>query len=460
MSLPVFGRKAADALRQRWVVFGVAVVIHMLLVFALGQYRRPVWMESGAIASFMYEGHGFSIYPKSVQPFLTPAAKQAAVARAKDGHSIPFSELHPTSRHSPGYPFVLYLSWKLMGKNVFAYLVISLLQAVMISSLVFPMHWLTSRWFGPKAAAWAMWITCLMPLHAYYATRLLPVAVFIALQPWLLMQWLSLRDRLSLGRATAAGCTTGLAALFQPVNLAVFGLVGLGLLVELVRKGRPRQALLLLAAPCVLLLVLTPWTIRNWRVHGQFVPIRQVSDPFWVGNNPHATGATVVAGGTQDIYVAYPPACITRAGELTECEYHAAMRSEALAYIRAEPVAFVQRAVKKIFWLWTIVPKQYVDRQGLAAAEKYRLLHMGYWFGFVALAIAARLLGGRFKPEYILMLAVYVGVCSLMYGMLHSGQARDRGEIEFIFIPAVAQGVACVWSRISRPTGAASCRNS
>lgn len=388
------------------------------------------------------------MFSKAEQRFYSPAAKEKAARQVQGGGPIPFSEVHPTSLHAPGYPYFLYAVWKILGKNPTAFLAISLCQALLISSLVFPIRWLTLRWFGSKAATWAMWITCLMPLYAYYATRLLPVAVFISLHPWLLVGWLKLKDNLTLTRSLGMGFCTGVAGLFQPLVLAFFGLIGLSLLVELIKK-RSLDAVKLLASAVMVVLVLAPWTVRNFRVQGQFVPIRTGAGPFWIGNNPHSTGAAVIKGGAEDIYLVYPPKCIKLGTELTEAQYHNAMRQEAIDYIRSDPMGFVERTAKKIVWFWTWVPSKYlVNRPGEMAGVQYRILSIGCWLAFVALSVLARLLHGRFPPEYVMVLVIYVVVCSIMYGLIHVGQARFRGEIEYIFIPAAACGFAVAWNYI------------
>ncbi|MDD5677964.1 MAG: glycosyltransferase family 39 protein [Kiritimatiellae bacterium] len=434
-------------------VFGIALLVHVGCVLAMQHYRHPVWMESGAIASFMYEGKGFSILPKSEQRLYSEEAKSRAIERVQKGGTIPFSELHPTSLHSPGYPYVLYAVWKVLGRNPTAFLVISLLQALLISSLVFPLRWLTARWFGDRAAAWAMWIAALMPLYAYYATRLLPVAVFISLHPWLWMAWLRLRDKNTITRAAGVGAVTGLASLFQPLLLAIFGLLGAGWLVGALRRKDLRQAGLLIGCAMLAVAVLAPWTVRNFRIHGELVLVRCGSGPFWIGNNPHATGAAVIAGGAEDIYLAYPPACITQGTELTEIQYHRALRKEALDYIFREPGAFMNRTLRKISWFWTWVPDKYlVNRPGETAGVQFRWLSIGSWLALLVLATLARW-RRRWPAEYLIMLGLYVVVYSVTYGLLHVGQARFRGEIEFILIPAAAAGISLIWSWMAHESG-------
>lgn len=432
------------------IVFLAALLIHSATVVFLNDWQYPKWVEDGAIASSMYDGKGFSIWPKAEQRFYTMEAKSRAAEKVARGGRIPFSELHPTSLHAPGYPFFLFILWKLFGRGPTGYLAISIIQALLASSMVFPLYWLTRRWFGEKSAALAMWITCLLPIYAWYATRFFSVAVFIPLHPWLLLAWVRLKEQSSPGRGLLAGCCTGLAALFQPMVLAIFGLLGLAGLARALMAGQTRAILGYGLAAMVVMLVLAPWTIRNYRVNGEFMVIRSGAGPFWVGNNPHANGTAVIEGGRQDVYVAFPPQCVSLGTELDETAYHRALRQEALDYIGHAPGAFIGRTLKKVAWFWTWVPEKFVNRAFEKPGLKFRMLQIGYWVILVALAVGAWMYRRPFPADYRLILCIYVLVGSVTYGLLHVGQARFRGEIEYIFIPAAACGLAVAFNCIKR----------
>lgn len=406
-------------LKKPGVAFIVALIVHVSVVFLVGHYKHPVLWENGNIAGSLANGKGFSIL------FSRPD--------------------EPTSWQAPGYPYLLCGAWKCLGAHPTTYLLISLLQAVLVSSMVFPVSWLTKRWFGPSASVVALWIVCFMPLYGWYPTRLHQPALVIFFHPWLLAGWLRLYDKSTAGRAVTIGAGTGVAGLFQPVMLAVFGIVAIVLgLKTLIRRKVAGILVVVLAGICTLV-VLTPWTIRNYRVHHRLVPIKNsFGKELWMGNNPNATGSAFALKGQKDIFQAFPPKCMSLWGKVSEIEFMDAMLREALDYIREAPGAFVMRTAKKIVWFWTAVPPSYLRSFGDAEAVRFWWLHTGYWIGFLALMVLAWWKGGSFVSEYNTVLGVYIFVYSITYGLTIVGNARFRGEIEYIFIPAVAAGVICL----------------
>ena len=428
------------------VAFVVALLLHVGVVVLRGHYRRPSGLESMGIAGHLYEGKGFSAWAKSEEAHFPAEAREKARERVRQGGPPPYSEMHPTSQISPGYPYFLYFTWKLFGRNAWSFLLIGLLQVLMVSSVVLPVRWVTDRWFGSRAGVWAMWIACFMPLYAHYAAQYSPMAFYITFHPWLVFAWFRLKDRPGVVRAAVVGAATGLAALFQPLLLGVFGALGVAFLIDFTRHGRWRETAALLVVPCALVVVLAPWSVRNYAVHGRIMLIRQSAMPLWVGNNPLAAGVETVAGG-KVLYNDYPPKCVLLGTEVSEREYYAALRKEAWDYVRAEPMAFIRRTSKKILWYWTFVPLKHGHGDGPSSNPVYRALHATYWLAFLVVAVTARCSGGRFSPDYALIMILYFMVCSGAYGLTHIGNARMRAEIEFILIPAVAHGIVLAGNR-------------
>lgn len=435
-------RPIAEKLKKffcnEFAVFSIALILHVSIVFALGHYRTPALWENGVIAKSLLDGKGFAM--ASYKP--PTGNKDAMIEKMGNGTLPPLMKPQPTSNQAPGYPFVLFITWKLLGRNTTAYLMLSLIQAILISSAVFPVGWLTRRWFGERAGILAMWIVCLMPSYAWFATRVFQPSIVITFHPWLLVGWLGLAEARSLLRPVGVGLATGLAGLFSPVLLGVFGLVGAMLLFKSLMQRRVANARMLLLAAALVLLVLTPWTVRSYKVHGQLVLIKNCfGKELWIGNNPLSTGTSVLKGGKKSLIQTIPFKFLN----LTEMQLMKALQREAIHYVRSEPTAFVMRTFKKIVWFWTAVPRGYLISTGGAARLKFYWFQICYWFVFLLLAGFAWILHGRFPAEYTLVLIVYFVVYSMVYGLTHVGHARFRGEIEYIVIPGVAQGIILAW---------------
>lgn len=417
-------------MKQRLLVFifVAAFLARVCLILLVGHYRQPTLWENGMIARHMAEGMGFAA------DFARPGGL--------------------TSWQAPAYPYLLLASWGVFGDTPVAYLVISLLQALAVSSVVFAIYRLAIRWYAdPALALWAALISVAMPLYSWYPTRLHHTALVMAVHPWLLCAWFWLSERPSLRKALVTGGLTGLAGLAQPVLLPLYGVLAFSVAL---RSGIRRDWVVfrqvMMAGICVGL-VLLPWTVRNYRVHHRLLLVKNsFGKELWMGNNPHATGTGYVEGGGREITAAYPPACDAIRTRISEMEMMDAMRDEAVAFIRQEPGRFVTRTLKKVAWFWTVTPSRLVRSQLGGEALRFRLLQTGYWMVFLVLMILGlrRTLRNR---EYLVVLAGFVAYYSLVYGLTHVGQARFRGEMEFIFIPAVAAGLHAAYNTTRRWAG-------
>ncbi|MCZ7568467.1 MAG: glycosyltransferase family 39 protein [Ardenticatenaceae bacterium] len=106
----------------------------------------------------------------------------------------------------------------------------------------------------------------------------------------LTVNMIRLQRQPSLVRALVLGGTIGLAALAKPFLVALLLPAGVALYLE----GFPwrRVAGLSLLAGAATVLVLLPWTVRNYRIHGElFLVSTNGGITFWNGNNSFSTGS-------------------------------------------------------------------------------------------------------------------------------------------------------------------------
>ena len=396
-------------------LFWVSLVFHVMIILALRNYVHPSIWENGLIATHLYSGLGFV-----------------------SGFSFPDE---PTAWQAPGYPYLLDWSWHFFGfHSITGYLVISLLQALAVTSAVFPMVWLTRRWFDEKTAMIAGIVTVFMPLLAWYASRIHHTAFVMAIHPWLVWAWVAASGGRSWWIAILAGVLTGLAALFQPVLLPAFGGVSAFLLLKSVLARDWNASTHIIVGGGLTLLVLVPWTIRNYEVFHQFVVVKDsFGKEFWAGNNPHATGTAYTEGGV-DVFIRYPAQAAQLMGSMPEIYVMNALEKEATNYIMQKPSAFVKRTLKKFVWYWTITPANLERPTSGGEAIKFRGLQATYWFLYVVLMVIAAF-RRPWPKEYIMIMVILSVVYSSVYSLTFVGQARFRGEIEYIFLPAVACGI-------------------
>jgi len=429
------GHAEARVRRLTLVLFILSFLLHLGVVLALRHYQHPILWENGGIASSLYEGHGFRL------AYFGPTAE-------------------PTSVQAPGYPVLLWGFWEAFGQTPRAYLILSAIQCLALASMVWPVGMLSRRWF-PDVPVWiAQAIVAVYPLYLWYGTRIHHTGLVMAMHPWLLWAWLAWCRRGPF-QGIATGLFSGLAGLFQPVLLGVYAICGAALLAGAAASRRWKPAISLLAAALAVVACLTPWTIRNYKVHGRLILVKSgMAKEFWMGNNPHATGTAFATGGAEEITNVYPPKAYALRGKLSEIQMTDALDAEAWAYIKANPGRTVEMTLKKILWFWTVPPRDLVRSSQEGEALTYRGIQIAYWAIIVILAVIGIAASPHPVKEYLAVMALYVGVYSAVYGMTHVGQARFRGEIEFIFLFGAAAGIyfslKFIGGKIAEPRGARS----
>jgi hypothetical protein len=258
---------------------------------------------------------------------------------------------------APGYPIILGTLFALVGDpdrtvlyarylvSVLVALQFALLPAVAVRCGLRREHGLIAAlialvpvvsWFETGATWETPWVSaCLMLLLALT----LPVVRSGAL---------------TVRRAVALGLLWGIGFHFQPVLLPVFlGLLGLTA-VRWRRRGAAFVARFASTAVIVSLLVVTPYTLRNWQQLGGIVFIR---DNFGlelaVSNNDVAR--PLLRDNMATGFKSHPTvnrAEATRVLQLGEIEYNRERAAEARNWILAHPRAFAVLTAKRAFYLW------------------------------------------------------------------------------------------------------------
>ena len=246
--------------RIDWFLVVLAILVRGATVVVLQSHHVPrSTYEHGEIAANLLAGRGFSV------DYL-----------GADG---------PTSQQAPLYPFAVAGAYWLGGVGTpRSLLILELGQALLGGVLVAGVLSLArsmapgTRWVAPLAGL----IVALDPSLVYAATHVQVVSLATSL----LVVCLAMGERT--GRtdrkrdAVVSGIVLGLLALADPI----LALVAPAVAWSIVRSGSWRRSIQLVglvgitAATCV-----APWVVRNYRVHGEFVPIKSsFGYAFWQGN--------------------------------------------------------------------------------------------------------------------------------------------------------------------------------
>jgi 4-amino-4-deoxy-L-arabinose transferase-like glycosyltransferase len=195
---------------------------------------------------------------------------------AMTGEFMPLSSFRP-----PLFPLVLGIFYRLGGTlNLFLWFY------VLLSAATAPMvAYGAARLFGHRVGVFAG-LLCACDPH------LIRQSVHLMTEPLFTLLYLAGGLCLFLGNVSlrpVAGVLWALATLCRP------NLVGLCLIVALVglwrERRQPKHLAMNLLSIFMFLVVLSPWVVRNYRVHGKFVPfVNNMGVNLWVGNGEGATG--------------------------------------------------------------------------------------------------------------------------------------------------------------------------
>ena len=258
--------------RSIWILAGLALLIRIAAVLALANFGSSSALEHASIARGLLLGNGF------------------AFNETADYTGTGVYE--PTSVQSPPYPLLLATLYWLFGvDSPAAHLTAQLINALAAAATI-PLLYVAVRQCGGtrhvallSGALLAIWPTQIVAVASVQAITLITLASVA-----IVVLWYRSIDTGSLGPWIAFGVVGCLAALTEPVLLPPMALAGLIVLVkrQLSWPVRLRNAAVLLGCAVV---IIGPWTYRNWRVHGALVPVKST---FWVnvwkGNNPNSGG--------------------------------------------------------------------------------------------------------------------------------------------------------------------------
>jgi 4-amino-4-deoxy-L-arabinose transferase-like glycosyltransferase len=323
---------------RRWVfgcvLLGLALRVAFGLLYWVNQPLTHDEREYLALARSVARGEGFQYPPDEPSP----------------GTAQQFGR-------APGYPAFLAAIISPAPVN-HAPRRIKIAQALLGAAGIWLIAAIAGRAAGPRAAVTAAAIAAVYPPLVWMPSYVLSETLFsaLALAAARALQEVGAR-RLEVGKtetsvlrpptAVVIGAVlTGLAILTRPAMLFFLPFAALWM-------GRRRTltdplVFLVLAAVCV-----APWTIRNHRVYGRWIAVASEGGvTFWTGNHPLAVGDGDLAANPaiKRAELAFRAARPGVTAEELEPLYY----RDALAWIRSEPVAWLQLLARKAFY--TVVP--------------------------------------------------------------------------------------------------------
>jgi len=318
------------------VMFFVLIARRALIEMARGIHH---WAETVPTGRWLLSCILVGVASRGVWNLLFPPVQRSdpaaflALARGLiERHQYEIANTH--AFWPPGLPFTLVPTLMVAGRHPWGPLCNNMVWYVLTVTVV---YWLGRALLEPPGGKIAVLLIALWPNLAFLSglavkelvvAALLPSVVLLYLAPWR-----SAPDDRRVAWSLVAGLVLGYAILTQP-SLLLFPAVFF--LYEGLRPGaRSLRLLRCLALLAGMLLVVAPWTLRNYRVLHAFVLVNTAGGGvLYNANNPTADGR-------------YSSAAVTAFGGLDEVTADRMGRQQAIAWIRGHPRHFVLLAIRK-----------------------------------------------------------------------------------------------------------------
>ncbi len=308
----------------------------------------------------------------------------------------------------PGYPMILAAVYRLFDDSVRVALT---LNALFEGGTIIVLYALARRAFDPPAALLAAALYALLPSAIFYSGVTLSETSFtfvLMLALWLLVE---AADRRSAALFVCAGVTVGYATLIRgqaallPVVAVPFWLrwpaeadAGDGKRGGIGATGMRAAAWRMFALGLIALVVIAPWTVRNYVESRHVVLIStNAGVDFYIG---HSAGADGRGRIVDELVYRYPGLPEPRA----EAKVSQLGFRRGLSYLVRHPIREAELAARKVFWLWSADHEalRWTDGHGERAVLRHGVkVALGaasdaYYWALIALAIAgAWRAGGR-----------------------------------------------------------------
>jgi 4-amino-4-deoxy-L-arabinose transferase-like glycosyltransferase len=251
---------------------------------------------------------------------------------------------------APLYPLLLSLVARVVPSAQLL-TTIKILQSMLGATAIVVLALVARQAAGPSAGVAAAWISAVYPPLVWLPAYVLSESLYL---PLAFSSVLLLGLAIERGRQASAsnwlllvgGAVAGLAALTRPVHVLFLLVVGGWMLL----RRQVRWAMLVAVGALV---VIAPWTGRNYREHGRLVVIASEGGiTFWTGNHPLSPGEGDMAANpaikrdNQRLRTEHPG---LSAEDLEPIYYR-----EALGRIASRPRWWIGLELRKLFYL--IVP--------------------------------------------------------------------------------------------------------
>lgn len=352
--------------------------------------------------------------------------------------TTPYGNPHPSMWKTPGYPAFVGVIYSLLGPGSNQ---VAALQAL-IGSVTVLLTWAVGRrLFDARVGLAAAALVALNPFVWQFEVRLFVESI---VTPLTLAFFLVVLERPATARrALGVGVLVGVIILFRPAALYLLPAVAIAWVIA---TGWRRGTVLTAVTLTLAVVVVAPWTVRNYDVSGSFVPL-SVQDAALYGvfngtsaNDPELPYAWRAASERdRDLLPPRRPIADARLREI--------LRERAFEYIREHPAS----VPKAFFWnglsrFWDVRRPAHILHEA-RATNRERLptvFAIGLHYALLPLALAGLWLARR-RPGLVLPILVTALGASVVYTA--DATTRYRAPLEPLIAVLASFAALELWRR-------------
>ncbi len=405
---------------QKWLVWEnrlstaacVAVIVTLSLVVKLGY----IILLSGGLATFPSEGTDASFYYTAGMSLLTTGVYGNEPGR-------------PTVGMPPGQSFFLALLYAVSNNSIgFA----KLTHVVLLTAVAVLTYLAGKQVAIASVGFWGGVLTAIDPAQAYLSGTFLSEPLFIFLATAAIYLLVRQQSRTSLATLVFAGICLGLAGLTRNQGWLFAVALWAG---AVITQGR----VMTIRAATVTLLVtfamIAPWTFRNYRLTGQFIPVSVEGGlTLWASNNPE-----FIFRPPMPMSLPVYDAPSTLAGPQVDQYY----RKRAFDWILSHPLDFAINGFRKLLVLYSYDPFSWRPEVSgffrLAGIFPYGIL-----MPFILIGLILNLRNPRFQ------IILWYILFSTLLAFLFYGDSRIRAPFQpYLYLfSMLGLGSAVNWTAI------------
>ncbi|ETX05499.1 MAG: hypothetical protein ETSY2_22560, partial [Candidatus Entotheonella gemina] len=394
-----------------WWVLMAAFLLRLTCMLIFGSHLYADEAEMGEIARNILAGQGFSL------SLLGPE--------------------QPTAFIPPFEPYFFALIHGVFGDTPLSYAILIAIRSALSVTSAYVAYRIVRDTWSERLAILTLCTIAFYPPFIYYSA----ISEYLVRPPFsvllcLLIVWclLHFERHPSLGRACLTGGVFGFSLYVQSnfMSFIPFALAWMAYVLWCSREPLQgwRKLLPLVAMPLIAMLLLLPWTVRNYRAFGELVPLRTgFGLLFWLANNPVATGDLLSVSSWYvprfDMAPAQTlsPPLLAQVRQANEVERDRLLLREATQFITSHPERYLQLTLIRLRSFWLGPPKHHKTAWKQIAVAAYGT------YSVVLLGLALTALAFR-RDRVVWLFVLLVIHFMLLYGLVQASYSYYRMDSE------------------------------